>query len=270
MIKVYQKIASLENEGIRAAALCTIVNTKGSTPRKAGAKMLVLLDEQIVGTIGGGSLEKKVIADALEVIANKKPQLFSHALVHDHGMCCGGSIEIFIEPIMARKKLYIFGAGHIGKALAKFAQQLNFKVHLIDERSEMFEEEVWLVKEQERTDADGIQTHIKNHRRLFKANELLFDADTFICVVTHDHAYDRAIVAHCAKQPHAYLGMIGSERKVLVAKKAFLAGKLLTQKEMKHIDWPMGITNIKVQTPTEIAIAIIAKLIDVRAKMDAD
>lgn len=217
--------------------------------------MLVLENGKILGTIGGGTLEMKVIKDALSVIEKKKPATFSHALVHDHGMCCGGTVEIFIEPIMNKKKLHIFGAGHIGKALAMFAKELDFNVTLIDERDEAVDE----------LQADDYTIITKKHKRAFK--DLTFDENTFACVITHNHAYDREIVAHCAKQPHAYLGMIGSQRKIEVAKKTFLAGKTLTEKEMKNIDWPMGVA-IDVQTPEEIAISILAKLIDVRSKMN--
>jgi len=250
---IYSIIAEIENS-TQKAALCLIVNTKGSTPRKMGAKMVVLENGKIFGTIGGGTLEMKVIEDALTVIENKKAVTFSHALVHDHGMCCGGTVEIFIEPIMNRKKLYIFGAGHIGKSLSKFAKELDFNVSLIDERDDAFNG--W--------DAKGYNIIHKKHKRAFK--ELTFDENTFTTVITHSHAYDREIIAHCAKQPHAYLGMIGSLRKVEIAKKTFRAGKILTEIEMKDIDWPMGVA-INVQTPEEIAISILAKLIDVRSKL---
>ncbi|MBN4051524.1 XdhC family protein, partial [bacterium AH-315-M05] len=218
-------------------------------------KMLVLEDGKISGTIGGGTLEMKVIEDALKVIKTNKPSTFSHALVHDHGMCCGGTVEIFIEPIMNRKKLYIFGAGHIGNALTKFAKELDFNVSVIDEREDAFYD--W--------NPNGANLINKKHKTAFK--KLTFDEHTFITVITHSHAYDREIVTHCARQPHAYLGMIGSQRKVEVAKKTFRAGKILTEKEMKNIDWPMGIA-IEAQTPEEIAISILAKLIDVRSKIN--
>jgi len=254
MGSIYTKIAEAENSK-QKSALCIIINTKGSTPRKKGAKMLVLEDGKISGTIGGGTLEMKVIEDALKVIKNKKPSTFSHALVHDHGMCCGGTVEIFIEPIVNRKKLYIFGAGHIGNALTIFAKELDFNVSVIDEREDAFYD--W--------NPNGATLINKKHKTAFK--KLTFDENTFITVITHNHAYDREIVTHCARQPHAYLGMIGSQRKVEVAKKTFRAGKILTEKEMENIDWPMGIA-IEAQTPEEIAISILAKLIDVRSKMN--
>jgi xanthine dehydrogenase accessory factor len=258
MLSIYKYISELE-DGSQRAVFCIITQTKGSVPRKAGAKMLVLGNGKIYGSIGGGSLEKKVIEDALEVIKTQKPSTFTHALVQDHGMCCGGTVEIYIEPIVNRKKLYVFGGGHIGKALAQYAHQLGFMVTVIDERLEIIREIENLVPSEGQLPA--IKTLNLYHHSSFQ--ELEFDKQAFICVITHNHAYDREIIACCAKKPHAYLGMIGSKRKVEVAKKLFREGNLLTEEEMDKIDWPMGI-DIKAQTPEEIAIAILAKLIDVR------
>ncbi|PJC62692.1 MAG: hypothetical protein CO022_03105, partial [Flavobacteriales bacterium CG_4_9_14_0_2_um_filter_32_27] len=119
-MNIYNEIEQLRTSGIDAA-LCTIIHTKGSTPRKVGAKMLVLIDGSIKGTIGGGNLEKEVIKNALIQLKKNEPKLFKHDLLHQHNMCCGGTVEIFIEPLEKMKRLYIFGAGHTGQALAKFA-----------------------------------------------------------------------------------------------------------------------------------------------------
>src|SRR5437868_9780980 len=110
MQDIFQKITEAQRKGIDVA-LCVIINTKGSTPRETGAKMLVYPDGGIYGTIGGGDLEKKVISNALGVLEKKEPSSFKHDLLHQHNMCCGGSVEIYIEPIMKKNKLYIFGAG---------------------------------------------------------------------------------------------------------------------------------------------------------------
>ena len=250
---IFFKLTECEESGVDVA-ICIIVSTSGSTPRKVGAKMLVYGDGSTFNTIGGGALEMCVIKDALAIIEKGKSQLFTHALVQDHGMCCGGTIDIFIDPLVKKKKLYIFGAGHIGKALAHFAAALEFDVTVIDERKEAFKS--WGAKD--------IGVLNSKHRSAIK--KLGFDKNTFITVVTHKHAYDREIVALCADQPHTYLGMIGSDRKVAMAKKVFAAAGNPSKKKLAHIDWPMGL-NIKVETPDEIAVAILAKLIDTRSKM---
>lgn len=246
---IYYKLLEIENSN-KKAALCTIVSASGSTPRKMGAKMIVFQNESIYGTIGGGALEKKVISQAIEVIQNQISKVYSHNLVKELEMCCGGTVEIFIEPIMNKKKLYIFGAGHIGKALAKFALDLDFLVTLIDERIDAF---------------DDLNLACKqiNEHHLTAISKLQFDEQTYIVILTHDHAYDREILATCVKKKNAYIGMIGSQRKVELAKKMLLSSNLVSQNEIEKVDMPIGI-QINAKTPEEIAISILAKLIELR------
>ena len=249
---IYEKLVQIQNSNLKAA-LCTITSAKGSTPRKAGAKMLVYENGRIEGTIGGGALEKAVILQALDILKEKEAKIVKHNLVADLAMCCGGTVELFIEPIMNKKNVYIFGAGHIGKALAKFATELDFSVSLIDERYDAF---------------DGIDIPecklIQNHHAT-AIEQLTFNENTYVVILTHDHAYDREILALCARRQHAYIGMVGSERKVAVARKNLIASELLNKKEIEEIDMPIGI-DIEAITPAEIAISILARLIDTRNK----
>ncbi|MFY9307645.1 MAG: XdhC family protein [Bacteroidia bacterium] len=254
MNNIYKKILQIES-GNAKAALCTIISTKGSSPRKTGAKMLVYQNGKIEGTIGGGALEKKVIEQALAVLKNNEATIVAHNLVSQLAMCCGGTVEIFIEPIMNKKQLYIFGAGHIGKSLAKFAIELDFEVTLIDERSEAFDTNDF-------TACTTINTHHAN-----AIEQLVFSENTFVVILTHNHAYDREILALSSQKPHQYIGMIGSERKVAIAKKNIVASQLLTEEQAASIDMPIGL-DIEAITPQEIAISILAKLIDVRNKSD--
>ena len=251
MKNIYSKIAEIQ-QNTQKVALCTVVNSKGSSPRKACTKMLVWEDGKIFKTIGGGDLEKKVIENAQQVIQTQKAELFEHKLVQDHGMCCGGTVQIFIEPIMNTKKLYIFGAGHTGKALAQFAQFLDFEITLIDDRIELIDE----------LNLDN-SVHIIEKAHLIALKELSFNENTYIAVMTHNHQFDKEIVAYCGKQPHAYLGMIGSQRKIEMTKKAFSVGEILTDKEMENIDSPIGL-KINAETPEEIAISVLGKIIEVK------
>ncbi|NOZ45551.1 MAG: XdhC family protein [Chlorobi bacterium] len=254
MDNIYAKIIESENENIDCA-LCIITSIKGSTPRKPGSKMLVYSSGKIFGTIGGGSLENQVIKDALETLKIGKPKYFKHNLLEDHSMGCGGNVEIYIEPILKSYDLYIFGAGHIGKALAKQANKLGFKVTVIDERESIFDD----------FNSEVIRTINKNHNEAFK--ELQFNKRVFITSITHKHGYDYDVIAHCAKKEFAYLGMIGSKRKIETAKKSYLQNNILTEKEIEKIDWPMGVP-ITCETPEEIVVSILAKLIDVRGKLN--
>ncbi len=217
--------------------------------------MLVFENGKSKGSIGGGALEQLVTEQALHVLSHNEPRLVKHNLVADLAMCCGGTVELFLEPIMNRKKLYIFGAGHTGKALAGFASALDFNVTLIDERYDAFENlgdpDFTLLQSQHTTAIE----------------QLAFDEHTFVVILTHNHAYDREILALCAPRKHGYIGMIGSERKVLVARKNMLSSNILSEDELEKIDMPIGI-DIAAITPQEIAISILAKLIDVRNQKD--
>lgn len=249
---IYDKIQEIQKNAT-AAAICTVVNTKGSTPRKAGAKMIVYKNSSIYGTIGGGDLEKKVIENALQTIENKTPALFRHDLLHQHGMCCGGTMEIFIEPLMKKNKLYIFGAGHTGQALAKFSSGLDFETVLIDNRKEYIDQ------------CSSAEVNKMNLPYQQALQLLPFDEQTYVCIMTYSHPVDREILAYCIKKPYAYLGMIGSQRKVELTKKMFMQGLNISYEELEKVDMPMGL-NIGAEGPDEIALSIITKIVEVKNK----
>lgn len=232
-------------------ALCTIVSTKGSTPLKTGAKMLVYGSGEIVSTIGGGDFEKRVIENAVNVIKTRKSELFTHNLLQQHGMCCGGSLTVFIDYMKPPDRLYIFGAGHVGRSLAKFSSLMDFEVYLIDDRTK----ELGKVRDE------------RINKLPFSFDEILprlpFSDFCYVCIMTRDHELDRKILANCINLKHAYLGMIGSKRKIEVTRKMFISGGICTEDEFDRVDCPMGI-DILAQNSDEIAISILAKLILVR------
>ena len=253
MKNIFEKIIEIRKQN-KNIAICTIVNTKGSTPRKIGAKMIVNENGHIFGTIGGGELEKVVIKNALEQIEKRSAKLFRHDLLHHHGMCCGGTVDIYIEPEMKKNKLYIFGSGHTGQSLAKFAVNFDFETVLIDDRKEYIEQ------------CKIMEVNKMNLPFHLALKVLPFDENTFVCVMTYSHSLDRDILAFCLKKPFVYLGMIGSKRKVEMTKKIFTEAGICSFKELEKIDMPMGI-DIKAEGPEEIALSIIAKLIAVKNKI---
>ena len=250
MQTIFSKAEEIRNSGIRAA-ICIVIETRGSTPRKQGSKMIVYADGTIFGSIGGGSVEKEVAEKTVELIALGKPERCSFNLEQDLGMHCGGFMDVYIEPINPSQKLYIFGAGHIGKALVHFAQEFDFSITVFDPRDGIFDDPAFA----------GCTCIGKDY---FEAiEEASFDDKTYIVIVTPKHVFDEEILVKVTRKPHAYVGMIGSRRKVEQATKRFLDENLLTSEEIESIDMPMGI-KFNAQTPQEIAISLLAKLIDVR------
>ncbi|MCX6247235.1 MAG: XdhC family protein [Bacteroidetes bacterium] len=247
---IFSKAEEIKNEQIRAA-ICIVVDTSGSTPRKQGSKMIVYADGTIFGSIGGGSVEKEVMVKAVELISSGQPAKFTFDLEDDLAMHCGGTMEVYIEPINPSQKLYIFGAGHIGRAVSGFAMELDFTVTLFDPRVNIFRDPVF-----ERCTCIN--------KDYFSAiDETFFDENTYCVIVTPKHVYDEEILARLSKKPHAYIGMIGSGRKIELLKKRFLEEKIMTREELDKVDMPIGI-KFRANTPQEIAISILAKLIDVR------
>ncbi len=250
MDEIFAKIEEIKRSG-KSAALCIVVETSGSTPRKAGAKMLVCETGETFGTIGGGSVEHKMVAEALAVIGQFESKKIFLALETDAQMKCGGTMEIYIEPINPALRLIIFGAGHVGAALAHFAKEFGFKITFIDQRTSILE----------KLQNKGYEIIEKNY--IEAANEITFDENTFVVVTTPKHEFDEQVTGICAKKPHRYLGMIGSKRKVAIVKQNFIGTGLLTKDEVENIDMPIGV-EFNAQTPEEIAISILAKLIDVK------
>ena len=247
MESIYNKILEILSQGEKAA-LCTVVSTKGSTPLKTGAKMIVWENGRIFGTIGGGPLEHSTVKDAIQVIKKKSPQLFLHNLKVQHEMCCGGSMEIYIEPLMPSKKLFMFGGGHVGKAVVKHALDLDFEITVIDSREEIFSD--WTFT--------GYQKVTGDFPKVMPS--LPYDNNTFIVIATLDHPTDNEVLAFCIHKPHYYLGMIGSKKKVATMKENLISEGIATEEELSRVDMPIGL-DINAVTADEIAISIVAKLI---------
>src|SRR5881397_3750247 len=134
---IYEEIVQLRRDG-RRGAVATIVNVRGSIPSFKTAKMLVRDDGSIVGTIGGGCVEAEVWQAAQEVMESEKPRTITFNLnqnpKYDTGLVCGGTLDIFIEPVLPPARLYVFGAGHVAHSLYKTAQTAGFDVTVVDDR----------------------------------------------------------------------------------------------------------------------------------------
>lgn len=246
MIDIYQIILELKEKGINAM-LCTIVQTKGSTPLKAGAKMLVTDMGVTYGTVGGGGVEDQTISKAMDLLVANKQELIHIELISKEGTSCGGTVDIFLEPLMQNYKLYIFGAGHVGKALVYQVEHLDFDTTVIDDRGGIFD--------------DWSAGKFKKVNKNFKIylSELQFDDKIFLAIVTYDHKLDWEILSYCADKPWRYLGMMGSKSKVKAMKKN-LIDMGISEDIISKINMPIGI-NINDETAAEIAVSITARMI---------
>jgi xanthine dehydrogenase accessory factor len=234
----------------RRFALLTVVETRGSTPRKSGAHVLLAADGESVGTLGGGAIEYEALEQARAVLAKGGTALFRRHLSQDLGMCCGGEMSIFIETVEPKPRLFVFGAGYIGKPLVAMATACGFEVTIVDGRSEWADPARFpgaAVRCQDPEDA---------------ARALDFAPGDYACVVTHDHALDQRLVQILIRRPLRFLGMIGSRAK----QRKFvqrLRGHGLGDEEIARLHTPLGLA-IGASTPEEIAVSVLAQLIAVR------
>jgi xanthine dehydrogenase accessory factor len=255
---IYEEIVRLRQEG-RRGAVATIVNVRGSIPSFETAKMLVRDDGSIAGTIGGGCVEAEVWRAAREVMESEKPRTLTFNLnespKYDTGLICGGTLEIFIEPVMPPALLYIFGAGHVALSLYRTARNAAFDVIVVDDRAnyasrERFPEAREVIAE----DFD------KSMARLSPGET------SYIVIVTRGHKDDMRVLRWAVQTQARYVGMIGSKRKTISIFRE-LVQEGIDEHLFERVHAPVGL-DIGAITPEEIAVAITAELIAARRRVE--
>ena len=250
-LAIFEEVVRLSKKNV-PFALATVIESNGSSPRKTGAKMLVRSDRSIVGTIGGGEVELEVIDAALAAISQGKPKTLSLTLTEQYGHVCGGKLLIYIEPLGMMPRLLIFGAGHVGRALARAAKFVGFRVIVSDERTEY-------AKGDHILNADEIL--IGESEKVLSA--LHVNTDTYIVITTPSYESDFAAVRAALKTPAGYIGIIGSKRKREVLMKT-LEEEGFSKNDMARLTIPVGLA-IGAEGPEEIAISIVSQLIQKRS-----
>jgi xanthine dehydrogenase accessory factor len=251
---IYEQIVQLRREG-RRGAVATIVNVRGSIPSFRTAKMLVRDDGSIVGTIGGGCVEAEVWQAAREVMESEKPRTLTFDLnqdpKYDTGLVCGGTLEIFVEPVLPPALLYVFGAGHVAINLSQTAAHAGFDVIVADDRTSFATKERFpSAREVHAEDFDLAMQHLD-------PNE-----SSYIVIVTRGHRDDMRILRWAVQTRARYVGMIGSKRKVIEIFKTLQKEGVPTHL-FDRVHAPVGL-DIGAITPEEIAVAITAELIAIR------
>lgn len=235
----------------KPAALATVVRTRGASPRNPGAKMLVYPDGTIVGSIGGGEMELRVIASAQEVLRDGQPRYLDMTLSNEQRgdpLICGGEMELFVEPLLTTPTLLLVGAGHIGAAVAELAHFLGFRVVVLDDRAEFLTPQNFPHAD-ERITGDIVS----------KIREVDISPQTFIVLVTRAHTLDAALLGALVDRPAAYIGMLGSRRRVMTVLQT-LKGQGAREEALQRVHAPIGI-EINAETPQEIAVSIMAEVI---------
>jgi xanthine dehydrogenase accessory factor len=254
MEDIFQEIVRIRSEG-KSAALATVINAKGSTPREPGSKMLIRSDGTVLGSIGGGSLEAEVCNEGMKVMRENRSTVLRFDLtgkeVADEGMICGGNMEVFVEPIAPKACLYIFGGGHISLFLATLGKMVGFKVVVVDDRPEFANPDRF-------PEADEV---IAQDFPLALSG-LTINKSSYIAIVTRGHLQDETVLEWAVKTDAAYIGMIGSRKKNQTVF-SHLQTKGVLKKQLEGIHAPIGL-NINAETPEEIAVSIMAEIIKVR------
>jgi xanthine dehydrogenase accessory factor len=258
-VDIYEEITRLRREG-RRGALATIINVRGSIPSFESAKMLVRDDGSIVGTIGGGCVEAEVWEAGREVMKTEKPQTLHFDLnnnpKYDTGLVCGGTLEVFVEPLLAVSTLYIFGAGHVAWNLYKVARMAGFEVVVTDDRETYANRERF---------PDARDVYADEYERV--TAQLAPNDASYIVIVTRGHRDDMRVLRWAAETPARYIGMIGSQRKTIAIYKE-LEKEGIAAEKLARVYAPVGI-DIGAITPEEIAVAIVAELIAIRRNSSA-
>src|SRR5215470_12579667 len=260
LVDIYEEITRLRQQG-RRGALATIINVRGSIPSFETAKMLVRDDGSIVGTIGGGCVEAEVWQAARDVMQSEKPQTLKFDLNHDPkydtGLVCGGTLEVFVEPVLPVSTLYIFGAGHVAWNLYKVARLAGFDVVVTDDREAY-------ANRQRFPDARDI--YVDEYEQVMA--HLAPGESSYIVIVTRGHHDDMRVLRWAVETPARYIGMIGSKRKTIAIFKE-LQKEGLAPELFARVHAPVGL-DIGAITPEEIAVSITAELIARRRNVERE
>jgi xanthine dehydrogenase accessory factor len=250
MTSIYHALAKLEDQN-SAGVLCTIIRSQGSTPRHTTSKMLVYPDGRIVGTIGGGELENRVIREAINAVKAGAPKILSYQMSDpsrgDPGVC-GGQVEIYMEPILPKPTLLVIGSGHVGKAVAHLADWLGFYVVVSDDRPEFCNPET--IPEAKEFFPISMSALVEQ-----------FDITpwTYIVLTTRGTLVDVAGLPSLLASPAPYIGVIGSKRRWETTRKELLK-QGIQEEALNQVHSPIGI-ELNAETPEEIAVSIMAEVL---------
>ncbi len=241
-------------DGEVPVALATVVGTRRSAPRRAGAKMLVFGDGRQLGTVGGGELERRVVETARESLVTGRPVTLDVELVdpaHGDPGVCGGTMSVYVEPMMPRPHVVVVGCGHVGSAVIQLAHWLGCRVTAIDDREE--------VADAARLDDADVVLGGPLAESLAAAG---IDERSHVVVVTREVGLDVEVLTTVLATPARTIGVMGSARRWATARSR-LAEQGVSEEQLGRVSSPIGL-DIDAETPEEIALAIMAEIVSGR------
>jgi len=250
MNSIYQALSDLQKNN-KSAVLCTVTKSEGSTPRHVGSKMLVYPDGTFIGTVGGGELESRVIKTALESLESGEAQTLSYSMVDpsrgDPGVC-GGTVEVFVEPILPPATIVVIGGGHVGKAVVHLAKWLGFRVAVNDDREEFCNPE----------SVPGADVYYPVEMAQLPS-QLKVTRQTYLVVTSRGSGIDAKGLPSLLETKAAYIGVIGSKRRWLTTVNT-LKEQGVDEELIAKVRSPMGL-ELNAETPEEIAVSIMAEIL---------
>jgi xanthine dehydrogenase accessory factor len=251
---VFAAVLAAQEKG-EVVALATVVSVQGSVPRHEGSKMLVRQDGSIVGTVGGGLMESRVVQEALDAMRDGKARMPSYTLndisAGDAGIC-GGTIQVFIEPVGSSPTLLVIGGGHVGKALAELGKWSGYRVILSDDREAYCNPDY----------AAGLDGYVISKPGQI-TEHVTITAQTYVAAVTRGLSVDIDLIPALLNSPAAYIGLIGSRRRWTITVKSLKEERGLTEAQLARVYAPIGL-ELQAETPQEIALSIMAQITMIR------
>lgn len=252
-LDVFDKLVEAKKQG-RSVALATVIATQESSPRKAGARMLVYADGSSIGTVGGGVLEALVIEEAKKAISKGDPARVAYSLdprnPDNIAMCCGGEIEVFIDVVISQAPLIVFGGGHVGGKIARIAEAVGIPYIIVDDRKEYASRERF---------PSAASLYAGPYQEAFDA--LPIDKGSCVVICTHGHAHDLFCLRKALGTGAAYIGVIASKNKARLFREQL-------EREGVRVDGrvysPIGL-DLGDSSPGQIALSVMAEIVKLKS-----